>query len=196
MKSEKLNKSIAVRKIRNRIGFTLVELLISIAIISLLLPGVVSVLFMTVRSYTRVLLVQEVKRAGDGVLDILGSRVRSDIWAIYSDPEATIEVCTNRSISTTPSSAPSPLYFRRQNGTIFYFSVSNGELDFVDNGVTSALTNSKVAVSAFALSCLRTGSYSPPIIDISFAVSQAGSLTRSEEVTNLSYQTKIKLRQY
>ncbi len=182
---------------KNKFGYTLIELIIVVGIISLILPGVVSVLFSTIRSYTEVLIIQEVKRSGDNIIDILDNKIRSQVWGIYSDSAALNEVCTTRSGSTTDDeSAPGILYFRAANGNIFFFVVNNGVLQFSDNGTLVDLTNNKVAVTSFALSCFRRSQYNPPLVSILFTVSQQGSPTRAEEKSTMTYSTKIKLRQY
>lgn len=177
-------------------SFTLIEMLIAISIISLLVPSLITLLFNNIRAYNRAIVVSQVKRTGDNIFDILNSRLRNQVWAIYSNEQATSEVCTTRSGDTTASTAVHPLYFRRENGEIFYFSQNGTILQLVDNLLTTPLTSDKVIVSNFSLSCTRQSAYNPPIIDVAFVVTQGSGQVLSEQQESMSYQTKIKMRQY
>ncbi|MFQ5452418.1 MAG: prepilin-type N-terminal cleavage/methylation domain-containing protein [Candidatus Paceibacterota bacterium] len=185
-----------IKKISNTSAFTLIEVIIVVAIIALILPGAVSLFFANLRSHVQVLLLQEVKRNGDFILNTLEDKMRDDAWALYSDAGATIEVCTTRKTLTSPISYSGTLYAREKDGTIFYFVDNSGVIEYTRNAATNALSNDKVAVTGFSVSCSRTSTFNPPTITVSFTVSQTGSSIRAEEKASLSYNARIKLRSY
>jgi prepilin-type N-terminal cleavage/methylation domain-containing protein len=184
-------------------GFTLIEMLIVIAIIAITLPVVFSIFVVSLQSQAKVFVLQNVKKNGDSALDVIEYLVKNKIYTIYSDSGLTNEVCTTRSNqgtdATYSSSSGNPLYFADKDGNSFYVDQVN------DSGTTRIayyypdahfLTTPLVAVQNFSISCSRSSFLSPPVIAISFTVSQLDSVTRHENTATLNYQTKIKLRSY
>lgn len=179
-------------------GFTLIELIISLAVLALTLPVVFSLFLVNLQSRTKILILQQVKRNGDDALAIIENLVHTRAYALYSDANLTTEVCSTTSGSSTPTSS-STVYMKDSNGNRFYFYLTNGQMAS-DSAVISPnpayLTNSKVVVSNFSLSCDRSSTFSPPLVTISFQVSQLGSPQTREEKATLYYQTKTKLQNY
>lgn len=181
---------------KNKLGFTLLEVVVVIAIMGLTLPAVVSLFFASIRSQTKVLILQEVKRNGDSAFDTITTKLRNEVYSVYSDSSATTEVCSTRSSISTPTTGSSPLYFKTSDGTVFSFTLSDGAIIYTKGGVSTPLTTTKVTVPTFSITCARATSFSTPLVSIVFSVRHANSTTRSEEKANLDYQTKMKLRTY
>lgn len=179
-------------------GFTLIELLIVIAIIGLTLPVLFSLFITTLQSQAKIVILQNVKKNGDSALDQINYLVQNRIYTIYSDQALTTEVCTTRSGLSTPTSSQT-VYFADKGGNSFYLAQVNDKIASYSSSISPNpyyLTTPLVKVTNFVISCSRTSSYSPPLIDVAFSVSQLDSATRHENTANLDYRTKIKLRSY
>ncbi|OGK15589.1 hypothetical protein A3H80_03735 [Candidatus Roizmanbacteria bacterium RIFCSPLOWO2_02_FULL_37_19] len=176
-------------------GFTLIETMIVLSIIGLIIPVMFSLFFINLRSQTKVLILQEVKRNGDNSLNTIESLSKQFGVSFHqaSPPLRTNEVC----VTTGSNYSAGNIYILDESGDWFSFYLDNGRIAS-ESGTTGVtyLTNDKVVVSSFSLTCDRPISVSPPIMSISFTVSQVGTPGRQEEEASLNYQTKIKLRSY
>ncbi|MGB4966138.1 MAG: type II secretion system protein [Microgenomates group bacterium] len=183
---------------KTKYGFTLIELIVSLGVLALTLPVVFSLFLINLQSRTKILILQQVKRNGDDALASIEQLVHTRASALYSDAALTTEVCSTTSGTTTPTSS-NTVYMKDSSGNRFYFYLSNGQIAS-DSAVISPnplyLTNTKVVVSNFSLSCERTSSFSPPLVSIGFQVSQFGSPATREGKATLYYQTKTKLQNY
>ena len=174
-------------------AFTIIELVIVLGVILITLPAIFGLFFINLRSQKKINTIHEVKKNGDFALDVIQNIIKSRANRIYSDQSATVPVCQSKTSGTASLSS-----FKDVDGSTFYFSLSAGQIASF-SGVISPnpylLTNSKVAVSNFTLTCDRTNTFSPPLVSISFKVDQAtGSLY--EDVDTMTFQTKVKLRNY
>lgn len=179
-------------------GFTLIELMVVMGIIAFTLPVMFALFFQTLQSQAKVLILQEVKRNGDTTLDIIEDLVKSRAYAIYSDEGLTTEVCSTKTSSTTNTESSS-VYFQDSGGNEFHFALDGTKIasySAVLDPNPYDLTNDKVVVTGFQISCNRTSTLSPPIVSISFSVSNIAENTRQEQLATLDYRTKIKLRSY
>lgn len=179
-------------------GFTLIELIVALGVLTLTLPVVFSLFLINLQSRTKILILQQVKRNGDDALANIEQLVHTRANALYSDAALTTEVCSTTSGTSTPTSS-NTVYMKDSSGNRFYFYLSNGQIAS-DSAVISPnplfLTNTKVVVSNFSLSCERTSAFSPPLVNIAFQVSQLGTPATREERATLYYQTKTKLQNY
>lgn len=176
-------------------GFSLIEILIVVSILAFTIPIVFGLFFINLQSQTKVLILQEVKRNGDSALNTIEYLVKNRAYTLYSDADLTTEVCTTRSSSATLTSS-STVYFVDKNGASFNFAVDQNKLASFSATISpnpSYLTNVRVAVSNFTMSCNRTSSFNPPLVTIAFTVSQPSGNTRHEQQSTLNYQTKIKM---
>ena len=163
---------------KKKLGFTLIELILAMSVFAVTLPVVFGLFFLNLQTRTKVLILQQVKRNGDDALAIIDGMVHTRGYSIYSDQAMTIK---------DPA------------GTQFYFALDNGKIASYSASMSpnpAYLTNSKVEVSSFSISCERSATFSPPLVSISFVVSQLGSPVRHEERASLNYQTKTKLQNY
>lgn len=193
-------------------AFTLVEVVIVLAIIGVLLPIVFSILLTVTRQQTKIFRLTEAKQQGDFVLAYMKSQIRrsgSKIYRDYQDGTLVFEAC-NDSIS------PDNIY-ASQIGTDFYIKkrdTANNYLQFYtenypigadttpqrlwvsDTGVKSALTTDNVRISNFEISCYRRTTTALPFVIISFSMYYKTSLAtaRPEDVAVLNYKGIIKLQ--
>lgn len=181
-----------------RRGFTFIEMLVVISVIGLALPVLFSLILTILQQQTKIYRLVEVKRQGDYILNIMENNIRNNASSIYSgvpNPNDTNLICD------TSGSSGSGSYFKDKLGNWFHYL----NLDKVSSQSSTTsqlfdLTNSKVRVSNFSISCNRKSSFSPPIVTVTFNICyNTGvdcSSSRPEETASMTYQTKIKLRNY
>ena len=182
-------------------GFTLLETMIVIGIISLILPLIFSIVFSITRQQAKVYVLSTVKREGDNALSVIENFIRTNAIGIYSDQTLSSKVCTTASYDGGNGSS---FYFSDKDGNWFNFKTTTdtGLLKIAsDSSVISTaidLTSTKnTQISAFNISCDQTSSTSSPIISIQFTIAQKQTTsTRIEDLASLNYSTKIKLRSY
>lgn len=90
-------------------GFTLIEILVSVTILSVVSTVIASVLFLSLRSNTKTMAIKEVKQNGDAAVSIIREFVRgaesvsceaASINAIDSNGETTIFCCSDGKVAS------------------------------------------------------------------------------------------------
>lgn len=190
-----------MNKIQNRNrGFTFIELLIVIAIISMSLPIIFGIFFINLQVQSKVYSLQRVKREGDTALSAMRAVIRQYATSIHSSSSATDlnEVCT----SANPTHI-GDLYFKDQHGNTFRFykdavsekiASQSARTETGGSDENFNETSSAVTVTNWLTSCTRTSPFSPPLVAIAFTISHATASIRTEDNAMLYYQTTIKLR--
>ena len=178
-------------KLQNDKGFTLLESLVVVGVISIIIPALFALFFAHLRAQSKIYVLQEVKKNGDAALGTIETLVKENAISVHSasPPTSGNEVCA------TMSSYTGVLYFLDRNGSYFSFDQTNDKIASSSSvSSTVNLTSDKVKVSAFSLSCTRNSTYSEPLVSVSFTVTQAITATNPSETASLNYQTKMKLR--
>lgn len=183
-----------MRYTKTRRGFTIVELIIVIAVIAIAIPAVFGVFFSMLQARLKVVALEEVKRNGDSAINIMKHMIQNNAVAIYSDNTLNTQVC-----NTSASSSPGPLYFKDKDNLASYFNfkIDSDRISISGpSAVLNYITNLKTITSNFSVSCSRTiATYNTfPIVTISFDITAAAASTRQEEKAKLNYRAKIKLR--
>lgn len=187
-----------IKNILYRRGFTLLEVMIVLSIFALIVPAMFSMYFMSLRAQHKVLVLRDAKRNGDNALTAMENLIKQNAVTIHfaSPPSTANQVCT----SAVPSSFGVELFFADKDNTWFTFSEDNGKIastsGSLGGSVDTYLTNAKSIISDFDVGCVYVSETSPPLVSITFDVDQAGPTGRPEDVSSLTYQTKVKLRSY
>ena len=113
-------------------------------------------------------------------------------------PDATNKECDNDS---TNYSSNSSLYFLDRNGEWFGYLINGSALASASATLASINLNSaKTRITGFSIACSRTYIHSQPSVTISFDIEFCSTVacdqTRTEEISTLHYNTRIKLRNY
>ncbi|OGK12017.1 hypothetical protein A2954_00225 [Candidatus Roizmanbacteria bacterium RIFCSPLOWO2_01_FULL_37_12] len=192
-------------------GFTFVETLVVISIFSLILPIILSILFIILQQQLRINSLTEVKRQGDFIADYLQNTISDNAYTIY-DTNGT-EICEVNSIDSYPHfSSPMPsILFRDKFNSEFSinYSAPNLSIDYSSPPVAPAptlafaqgqLNSPKVIIDTFSISCNRQSSFSAPLVSLNFRIcyniSGSCSFSDPQKVVSLDYQTNIKLRSF
>ncbi len=186
-------------------SFTLIEIIVVVAVIGLTLPAVFAIIFSILQQQIKIYRLSEVKRQGDYVLSNLENTIRNSAMEIYSDEALS---SANEKCASSGTSYPSPdngeeFYFKNQFGQWFQFLVFDTEYQIASQSAVLTkiyLTTSKVRMEDFSISCSRSARYSPPIVTVSFNIcynnNNSCTSARHEEVASMTYKTQIKLRSY
>lgn len=193
------------KKIKKK-GFTVIELVVVIAIITIVMPVVFGLFFVNLQAHRKLFVLSEVKENGDYALSVMESLIRGSAAKIVDDYKsgAPTEYCSEAiGLSPTPTPA-SEINFKDRFGEGLKFGALNNKIaSYSSTYLTPAptiapanLTNSNVVITNLEFSCVRVSSFGSPLVSISFIVSDKGSSTRHEEKAQLKYQTKVKLRSF
>ena len=168
--------------IKEQQGFTLLELLLYVAIVSTLLGAVTVFLSLSLSARVKNESISEVNQQGIAILERMTTIIRG------------AESITSPAIGTTggsltiavPVVANSPTTFDA-TGTPAAVQIKEG------NGSAIALTNNKIAVSDLAFKNLsRAGTYGA--VQISFTLSRTNSSGRNEYDYQKTFTTTVSLR--
>lgn len=175
---------------RKNNGFTLIEFLVVLSIIVFIIPSLFGLMYALLRQQSRIIALQEVKRQGDLVFNHMKTTIKNSATATYNNTLVSpTAICT-----TSPTSSSGNLmYFLSSNGVNSYFgySMSGTGIVYERTGSSSTpLTNSTVTISNLVLACTRDSNYSPPLVSVTYTVTQPSNNV------SLNYKTLIKLKSH
>lgn len=197
-------------------GFTLIEVIVVIAVVGLTLPLLFSILYTVLRQQVKIYRLAEVKRQGDYVLDVATNLIRNSADGIYSSYTLTdlTSQCATANSSYAPASAQQFYFKDKTNSNVWFTIDSNGSQIASQSGTTSSATavnyagvnSTRVWVHNYSLQCARSSQFSPPVVTIQFDVcyntgtnsvlSCGSSDTRPEDIASLQYETKVVMTNY
>ena len=181
------------------VGFTLIEMIVVIAVIAITLPSIYVIIFGIVRQQTKIYRISKVKKEGDYILNIISNIIKNNAVSIHSTFPATDlnEVCKNVPSSETATS----LYFQDSTNNWFGFSLTSNTISSASSKLGSpiALNSNKILFNNFSIGCEKTASFSKANIFLIFNIcydtgSGLCTSTRPEETASLHYQTRVKMR--
>lgn len=161
-------------------GYTLIELLLYIAIISALLTSVTMFLGASVESRVKNQSISEVEQQGTLAMELITQTIRN------ADGITTPTTGASGSTLTliVPTGALSPTTFNLSSGTLQ-----------ITEGVNSAvpLTNSKVQVTSLTFRNLSRPS-TPGVVQVAMTISRVNALNRNEYDYQKTFTTSAALR--
>ncbi len=176
----------------NKKGFTFIEIVVVIAVISLALPALFTIIFTILQQQTKIMHLIEVKREGDYAMNVIENLIRNygvSIQAADNSP-----VCADQTLSDTSFDH----FVDNLNKNTFSFSVDGSNRIASSSSImtTVYLTNTNVSVSGWSMTCTRSNKYSPPLIKMQFNIQYATTSTRPEDTASLNYQTAVQMKSY
>lgn len=188
------------RRNRHRAGFTLVEVLVVIGIMSFVLPTVTIVLFIILRQQLMVARLTLVKRQGDQALAVIQRVIEREAVGMQDGSDPPVPICDT--MTTAPQAVSS---FVLSSGDTVSFVVSDGALTMVTTGAggrTDTLIDpAKVVIDQTAypagiqIRCVRPASYTHPFIAVDFVLQPSGLIGGAEQTSlRMRYSSKIMLR--
>ena|SRR3990167_1495583 len=210
-------KTLNIKKVFpvSRKGFTLLEFLVVIGLLSITIGSILLFLTSVLKGTNQANITSEVKQNGQVVLDTLESQIRNATDAVCLNP-ADGSLCVSPTQSTTHikllRTNSDPLHIRcvppsgiTQNGKIEIAAsnVSIGQVPTNFVSITSQDTVSGVNITNCDTNTIFTivpssgGVSAPPIVAVNFKVSQGvAAASRQDFVANVDFQTTISLRGY
>jgi len=155
-------------------GLSLIEILISVAVLAVISTTILVIVVTTLRSSTKTLVVAEVKQNGETAVAIISDFVRradSLVSACNGVPQDFFEVEAN-------------------DGQTTRFFCDEGRIASQSALSTIYLTSEKVSCSSFVFSCSESGGY--PLVEFSFLLSPTHPDYADQES---NFATKVLLRQ-
>lgn len=181
----------------NKKGYTLIEMLVVLVIISLTLPLIFTILSVILQQQLKIYRLIEVKKQGDFVMGFMKNKIATEALRISSQANPVLERCT----LTSPSySAPGGTNFYLLNAANqpFRFIISGNQLmvNTVSTNTTSTLTTNSVIIRNLQFSCVKRSTLAVPLVQISFDIeyNNGTSAPDAAETAQLTYATKVRLR--
>lgn len=211
--------NIVIIDIKNKIqkaAFTLVEVVVVVAILGISIPVIFSVLTTVAKQQGKIYRLSEAKQQGDYALAFIRNHLRNDAGQVYGILNAGTlesELCATDGIATTQSGED--FYYEQSDQANQYFRFYNGratialddgqreisQLFYDNNGVIEPLTTNKVKIENFEMKCIRKNLASRPFILVSFIIYFTGdsdsfdiNVAPPEDIAILNYQTVVQLR--
>lgn len=171
-------------------AFTLVEVIIVVAILGVVLQIVASILVTIMRQQTAIIRFGDVKKEGDQIIE----RMKSEIYNRTANVTngASTELCTYGSDANMTTSG----FFVDSQSTLFRFYQSGNRI-VMSNGASSSYLNStktKITASSLVVRCSRRGQFSNRLVLVSFDIESVVTAMQVEGNPTLHYSTLIMLK--
>lgn len=159
-------------------GFTLLELLMFVALVGLILVGITQILGATLAGSGKSQSLQQVKQNGQFSMSTISRLLRQ---------ANSVTVCGAGQLDFSVLESGATATYR--------FDTSSLRIRKTYNGVQSWLTDDNVEVSSFICNMTAPGSGQPAVINLSFSVRKAG-LSVESIIANINFKDSISLRNY
>ena len=176
---------------KKRHGFTFFELIVAVAVVSLILPTVFTIIFIMIRQQLVLYGYREIKKQGDSVYSNIQQLITENGIMVTDSNYTYKEICP---IYPTPSiTMGSDLYLldTQMNGITITGNTQIASISASTN-ITTYLTSNDVTISGLTFTCYKTNAYSPSVITVSYAVNK----NVLQHTISLQYRFKAQLRPY
>lgn len=204
----------------NNFAFTLIEVIVSLAVIGLVLPVIFSIVFVLMNQQAKIQRLKVIKQEGDYILNHISNQIKNNAIGVAG----TVADPLNKNYDSDPTFV-SCTNISSNNGTGFYIISKDKHVNtefnnwfryvFIGDDISSqssvpndvVLNSSNVKISQITppqlqnipfISCKKDSSndYSPPIISVNFRIEYNTTSTRVEDKAFFNYQSSFKLRTY
>lgn len=183
-------------------GYTLIEVLIVITILGIIMPAVFSILYVILQQQAKIAEMTEVKRQGDYVMQFMKEKITREASGVRNDPDGLsgADAGSNVCNTTTTSSLNSVngdefVLIGKPPNLDFQFTNDGSQVFFDQNGIQTALNDTRVTINNFNMSCSWRSLYTPPMIGFSYEVTFNRANPDAElGITKMYYQSKFMLR--
>ncbi len=181
-------------------GFSLLEMIVVIGVLSIALPTLYAIFFIILQQQVRSVKLLEVKKQGTYVSDIMTTLIRTNTKNIYKSDKVT-KICA---IGTTDSQSLSSMYFNDFSGNWFWFdepsnNIASESAIGASPTVVTSLTSPNVmfpATSPIAFKCSSNG-YGTPIITVNYTLCykdfQTGDCGTGDNLISLPFEITVSL---
>lgn len=154
-------------------SFTLIELLISVAIIALLLAPLFAIVFSIMRQHVVLVAYRDMLHEGNNVKNTIKHLLKERIVQI-TDESYLNDVCP---LNTTPSPTVAPRLYSTDlaGNTIHIYQEDTGPRRIASDSASATyyLTTENVDISDIGFTCHRVNDYTPPLVQVSYTVSKS-----------------------
>ncbi|OGG30728.1 hypothetical protein A2973_03075 [Candidatus Gottesmanbacteria bacterium RIFCSPLOWO2_01_FULL_49_10] len=169
-------------------GFTLIELIVTITIMSMIGILIAQVFFTTSRTNTKTELVKEAKQNGEYALGFIERMIRNSRYVTSACAGS-----ADTSITITNPDAGSTTFLCVQDGSLFRIaSQSASGIEYLTSRSVT-LGGADCASSSLVITCTPSGG-KPAFIGVAFSLSQIGTPVDQFQKASASFQTDITLR--
>lgn len=174
-------------KLNNR-SFTLIELIVAVAVVALVLPSIFNIFFVMIRQQIVLSAYQDMEKQGNSIARNI-KYVLQNRAAQIMDNTYTIDICP---LITTPTPTLFPrLYIKdKDENTISIYQSSNSVAS--ESGKLYFLNTSTASISGLVFTCFKVNDFTPPYVSISYIVSKSALFKN----VSLPYNFSVKLRDY
>ncbi|MCX7996888.1 MAG: hypothetical protein N2691_04015 [Patescibacteria group bacterium] len=193
-----------------RCGFTFIETIMILGIMSIMLPMIFSILMTVAQQQNKIYRLTEAKTEGDFAMAFMKQRLKNEAEMIFKDETLQLPVCADTDVENIEYTAQKGrhMYFTKRNTAGSYIQFMTEEFGnltsdnpyeqiiFNDNGQKTALTSENVVISNFEITCFSRTTATPPTIMISFIVYYKTDLSTAsaEDTAILEYRGVVKMR--
>lgn len=182
-------------------GFTLIEMLVALSIISVALGIGLSALASTLRSSTKATVFNKVKQNGDQVLESMTRSIRNTIDVCASGAAKELKLYT---VQVTDCSSPPALdkvtrFVCTEGQTSGTLDQRNGKIEKIEeeNAVITSQIPMTSNVRLKPASCIFAVSATiPKRVDIDFILTQSADLVGIESQAEVPFHTEVTLRNF
>lgn len=174
-----------IKRKRKKNGFTLIEILVVLGLLSIVAAIGSNMFFTTFRSSTKTKVLTIVKQNGDYALSVMERTIRGAQEVIENSDGDICEENMNK------------VKIKNLDGSQIEFAcVDEGTITGHIASDSSRLVSPEVKLSACSFSCTSEGEFYPQIVNIDFNLSQALETTRLEEQASVDFQTTVATRNF
>ncbi len=174
-------------------SMTLIEVLVSLILLGLFIPSVISIFINITQQFYNVSKTQTVLNGGSFALKSMKTTIENSAYYIYRNLTPT-PICDT---SNSSSNLSNNICFgdkRNPSNLIFCYSLSNGQISSSSGNTIYELTDpNKVIASNFNIQCQRGNIFSPPRVKISFNLEDKSNINKVFP-TPLLFQTQLLLK--